>query len=175
MPAFRTRALLLGLLLIGVAGNTGPSLGTTAYFADAAASTSNGFTSGTIALSKSSPAGAVFTVSGLYPGQSTTPVSVALNNSGTLPLQYTMSTTLASGSAALASEVQLTVTEGACPGSTSLYSGAIDSAAIALRPSTPLAAGASESLCFTATLPSTASNSLQSLSSDFTFTFVAQQ
>ena len=168
------RGLLLVALGLVALGDSRRQSGTGAYFAAAATSSANPLSTGALRLDES-PTGAVFTASGLYPGNSTTPTSLTLQNSGTLPLQYTMTTSVTSGNASLAGAIDLSITEGACGGGVALYAGTLDAATLSLRPATPLALGESEALCFAATLPTTASSALQGQSVAVTFSFVARQ
>ena len=107
------------------------------------------------------------------------------NNSGTLSLIYAVSTNL-TGSAALASTLQLSVrakTTNPCSvrDGAILYSGDLTTAAIGdtahgvQAGDRVLAAGATESLCFTVALPTSAVPSLVATNAAATFIFSAEQ
>ena len=115
---------------------------------------------------------------------STTISPLTVNNKGTLPFTYSATTT-SSGTAILANALQVSIVSlgasGTCDGTTSfatpLYTGlGLNATSIASR---PLAAGASEVLCFKVTLPSLGSdsqdNTLQAAATTAKFAFAAVQ
>ena len=109
-----------------------------------------------------------------------------ISNPGTLDLIYAMTTSI-TGSSDLADDLLLTVrtkTASACSvrdgsllyNSASLSAGAIGDPAHGIQAGDrPLAAGASESLCFTIVLPAGAPTSDQGTSLAATFAFLAEQ
>ncbi len=124
-------------------------------------------------------------MSNLVPGDSFV-ARLTVQNSGDLNLIYAMTTTT-SGDATLASTLQLTIrTKTANPcssqdgtvvyGPGSLSAAAIGNATHGVQTGDrTLAAGASEDLCFTVSLPSGTSTTVQATSVGATFTFQAEQ
>jgi hypothetical protein len=150
-----------------------------AIFTDTDSSTGS-FATGTIDIATSPSA--LFAVSGMMPGDSVDATLTVANN-GTAELRYAMSTT--DDGAALADQLTLTVkTQGtscAAFDGTTLSTGALSAAAIGdpaqgdQGSDRTLAAGASEDLCFRATLPLSTDDTFQGASTDVTFTFDAEQ
>ncbi len=179
----RRRGLLVLLLALSL-GSVGAGAFSLALFTDSAAVSANAFTAGTVVLGVS-PATAVLTASAMMPGD-TVSGSLVVSNAGTGQLRYAMSSasTNADGKN-LRDQLSLTVktlgTSCAAFDGTSLYSGALSAAAFgsnaqgAQAGDRTLAAGASETLCFQATLPIGTGNSFQGASTSTTFTFDAEQ
>jgi camelysin-like metallo-endopeptidase len=178
-----TRALLCGFFAVGVLSGT-PAQGTSAFFSTAVTSTANQFTAGTLHIGESLAANTTLSMDNLLAGDNFD-AQLDIANSGTLSLLYSMTSTIR-GSASLASALQLTVrakTTNPCSSrdGTSLYSGALSSAAIgdpthgAQPGDRTLPGGSTDSLCFTVLLPSTASSSLAAQSVSATFTLFAEQ
>jgi hypothetical protein len=160
-----------------------------ALFTDQDASTGNAFSTGSIDIAVT-PATAVVTMPAMAPGdQVTAPLDVA--NNGTLELRYSAASTTTED--VLAAELVLTIKSGvtnctdagwAATG-TQLYSGALGSTATtalfgsnvagAQAGDRVLAAGGSEVLCFNVTLPLSAPNTVQGLTTTATFVFDAEQ
>jgi predicted ribosomally synthesized peptide with SipW-like signal peptide len=174
---------LAGLLVIGALSGLVQG-GTFASYNNSARSTANAFVSGTLLLTAGIATGQL-AVSNLVPGDSFT-AGVNVQNGGTLGIIYALTTSV-SGSAALANSLQLTIrTKTANPcasqdgtvlyGPGNLSAAAFGSVAKGLQiGDRQLAAGAGETLCFTAQLPSNASTTLQGNTSIATFTFYGQQ
>jgi hypothetical protein len=181
-PRRRRRfAVLLALAL--VSGSLGAGALSLAYFTDTQAVTGNAFATGTIDIS-TTPATALFGVSNMMPGDTTTQPLV-VTNAGTGSLRYAMATSVVSGPA-LAGQLQLTVKTlgtscAAFDGTTVVTAGALSAAAIGSNVQGPqagdrtLAGGASETLCFRAVLPSSTGDTFQNTSTSVTFTFDAEQ
>jgi hypothetical protein len=179
------RLLLTGLLVAGVLSDL-PRGDTVAYYTGAVSRGSNQFTTGIVSLTTGVAVGDTLTMTNLVPGDSFT-ARLQINATGsTLDLRYAMTTTT-SGSATLASTLQLTVrtkTSNPCTNQdgTILYGpGNLSSAAIG-NPSggsqagdRTLVGGANEDLCFTVTMPSTAPLSVQGTTTGATFSFKAEQ
>jgi hypothetical protein len=175
--AIRWRLLvLLGSLTIAALGSSALSL---ALFTDTDSSTWS-FTTGTIDI-QSSPA-VLTSVSGIMPGGTNTQ-SLTVQNAGTASFRYAMSTVATN---TLGDNLQLEVRTlgtscAAFDGTVVLAATAIDGAAFgnpaqgADAGDRTLAGGASEVLCFRASLPIAAGNPLQGTTSDVTFTFDAEQ
>jgi hypothetical protein len=174
--AIRWRLLvLLGSLTIAALGSSALSL---ALFTDTDSSTWS-FTTGTIDI-ESSPA-VLTSVSGIMPGGTNTQ-SLTVQNAGTASFRYAMSTVATN---TLGDNLQLEVRTlgtscAAFDGTVVLAATAIDGAGFgnpaqgADAGDRTLAGGASEVLCFRASLPITA-GPLQGATSDVTFTFDAEQ
>jgi hypothetical protein len=147
----------------------------------------NTFTAGTIDIS-TSPASAVIGLSPMMPGD-TVNGTLTVNNAGSAPLRYAMSSTSTNTDAkALRDGITLTVklrdvAADACTDfdRTSLYTGTLAAAAFgssatgAQAGDRTLAGSVSEKLCLRATLPITAANSYQGGTTTTTFTFDAEQ
>ncbi|MGH2784232.1 MAG: TasA family protein [Actinomycetota bacterium] len=179
------RKVWIALLAVGMVAGAPWAL-THAIFTDSQAVGSNVFSTGTIDIS-SSPTSALVSFTAMAPGDKVT-APITVSNAGTLSLRYAMTTAI-SGSSTLSDGLTLAVKSGVTTCSnagfgtdgTSVYSGALTAGAIgdATQGSQggdrSLAASASEVLCFQVLLPTTAANSLQSLSATATFTFSAEQ
>ncbi len=191
-PTGRPRAtgtrILASLAVLALAGGVF-TVASLALFTDQQAVGGNAFTTGSVDL-VAAPATAVVTASTMAPGdQVTAPINVA--NSGTLEFRYSMTST--TDEDVLATELVLTVKSGVttCDDAnwqatgTVLYSGILgstgtinvvgDPATGAQAGDRVLAASANENLCFNVTLPTSAPNSAQGLTSTATFTFDAEQ
>jgi camelysin-like metallo-endopeptidase len=142
------------------------------------------FTAGSIDIDAEATVGAA--VSGMMPGDSVTD-DLLVSNLGTQSLRYAM-TTAATGALGSALQVEVrgvdvdTVGCGSFDGApiiaagTTLNGAAFGSNAQGFNAGDrTLAGGASETLCFRATLPLSASTTLQGASSTATFTFDAEQ
>jgi hypothetical protein len=179
------RKVWIALLAVGVVAGAPWAL-THAIFTDSQTVGSNVFSTGSVDIS-SSPTSALLSLSAMAPGDKVTaPISVS--NAGTLQLRYAMTTSI-SGSTTLSDGLTLAVKSGVTTCSdaafgadgTSVYSGTLTAGAIGNPVSgsdtgdRTLNASASETLCFQVSLPTTATNSLQSLSATATFTFAAEQ
>ncbi len=181
-PRRRRRfAVLLALAL--VSGSLGAGALSLALFTDSQAVTGNAFATGTINIS-TTPATALFGVSNMMPGDTTTQ-SLLVQNAGTGSLRYAMATSIVTGPA-LAGQLQLTVKTlgtscAAFDGTTVVATGALGAAAIGSNVQGPqagdrtLAGGASETLCFRATLPLATTDTFQNTTTSVTFTFDAEQ
>jgi hypothetical protein len=175
----RRRRRIAALLALAVAsGSLGAGALSLAIFTDSQAVTGNAFSTGTIDIS-TTPATALFNVTAMMPGDSST-ATIQVDNAGTGALRYAISTAVVSG-APLAAQLQLEIFAGATCSGTALYSGALDAAAVgssaqgAQAGDRPLAGGSNETLCFKATLPLATGNSFQNTSTNVTFTFDAEQ
>jgi predicted ribosomally synthesized peptide with SipW-like signal peptide len=169
------------------------SVGTLAVFTDQESNGSNTFSTGTIDLTIS-PTSALVTYANMLPGDSVTNPLVVTNAAGSAALRYAISAS-ATNPDAKALKDQLTlviktidVTTPASPcdnfDGTQLYSGDLDatagklvgdSAQGAQAGDRTLGVGASETLCFRVSLPSTTGNSFKSATTTATFTFDAEQ
>ena len=177
----RVGLALFGALTVASLAATSLSL---AMFTDSDALGANAFTTGTIALGLN-PTSAVLSSGAMMPGD-TVNGSLVVTNSGTAQLRYAVtSSSTNTDSKALNAQLTLTVktlgTSCATFDGTSLYSGALSAAAIgdvtagAQTGDRTLAAAASETLCFRATLPSGTGNAYQGATTTATFTFQAEQ
>lgn len=173
----RVRALLALGPLVGLSW-----LGAYAAFTDSVDVTTS-FSTGSVQIRANDASGTVaftsLSMTGMIPG-SVRYAPLRITNSGTSNFTYSMSTAT-TGSAPLASALTIgirVVPSATCTATeynastTTVYTEAagLGSAAIASR---PLAASASEFLCYKVTLPSGASNTLQGLTANATFTFTA--
>lgn len=173
----RVRALLAIGPLVGLSW-----LGAYAAFTDSVDVTTS-FSTGSVSIRANDQTGTVaftsLSMTNMIPGTARY-APLRISNAGTLNFNYTMSTAV-TGSAPLASALLIGIkgvpsstcdaTTYAASSDTAYASAAgLGSAAIAAR---PLAASASEFLCFRVELPSGAANSLQGLTTSATFTFNA--
>ena len=182
MKALRVRAALaLGAIVcVGVGG-------TYAYWSDSVPVSGVTITSGTLDL-KVNNADSITNYSGLnltnmVPGNSTAAV-LTVQNAGNVPLTYYADGS-ATGPLGAALVVKITgdtsVTgsgsSATCAGTALANSGTSFSSNLIGSSANPrtLAAGASESICVQATLPSTASSSLQGTTTNIALTFNANQ
>jgi hypothetical protein len=156
--------------------------GAYAAFTDEVDVTSS-FSTGSVVIRADDQTGVVafasLSTSGMTPG-AVTYAPLRISNGGNADFDYAM-TTATNGSTALAGALTIgvkLVPDGTCDAtaysssSTTLHAEAagLDGAAFAAR---PLAVGTSEHLCFKVELPSGASNALQGLTTDATFSFAA--
>ena len=190
-------AIIAGLVVLaGVAINTG----TLAVFTDTAPSSANTFTTGTLDLKLSDndetdldSVSKSVTFTGMAPGDTVTD-RIVPKNSGSLALRYAIAGSATNGDAKLLKD-QLVLTiktiDVTTPGTpcdnfdgTQLYTGDTDSTAGKLvgdnaqgaqAGDRPLAAAASETLCFRVNLPLTTGNAFQNATTTVTFTFDAEQ
>ena len=177
----RTRDRVRVLLAAGGVLGLG-AVGTLAAWTDDSTATSGPFSTGSIDIrlgASGSSTGtdafgfSTFTATALKPG-STVDGTLKVYNAGTLPFTYTLSSaTVAGSSATLGPALGLVVHEATCgTGATVSAAGSTVASASLASPRT-LAAGASEALCFRATLPASAGTGLQSQTGSYTFTFSA--
>ena len=174
------------LALLGCAALTA-SLGagaiSLALFTDTDAVTGGPFSTGTIQID-ASPATVDFEPQPMFPGDIVED-TIDVANTGTGALRYSMRTTVVSG-ASLAGQLELTVwlkTGAACAdgGPTFVTPTALSGAGFGDNAQgyqlgdRDLAAGATDTLCFSATLPIGTDNSFQNASTQVTFTFDAEQ
>jgi len=155
-----------------------------ALFTDSDALGANAFTTGTIILGLS-PTTALLTSSALMPGDNVNGTLV-VTNSGTGALRYAMSSSSTNTDGkALATQMTMIVktlgTSCAAFDGTPLYTGALSAAAFgsnaagAQAGDRTLAAAASETLCFRASLALATGNTFQNATTTTTFTFDSEQ
>jgi len=179
-----TRQLLLsGFFVVGVLSGS-PASATGASYATAVSSTGNQFTAGNLHIADSLAAGATLSMIDLIGGDSFD-AQLNIANTGSLTLIYAMTNSV-TGAADLGTALQLTVrakTTSLCAARDGavLYTGTLAAAAIGdpahglQAGDRTLAGGATESLCFTVALPTSASPSLLGTSVAATFVFTAEQ
>ena len=175
----RVRVLLAACTVLGIG-----AVGTLAAWTDTSTATSGTFSTGTVDLKiGTTTANAVdtnpstfttgLTLTNMAPGASKSQTLVVVN-SGTVAFGYTIAGTATNNGAGtdqLGSGLSLNVYAGsACTGTPLNSTGKFTFAATTSR---SLAAGANETLCFLATLPSNADTALQNQSTVGTFTFTA--
>jgi predicted ribosomally synthesized peptide with SipW-like signal peptide len=169
----------VGLLLLGSLVSLGAGVSSLAIWTDTDTTTGS-FTAGTVDLAVS-PA-TILTVTGIAPGQSGS-AALTVTNSGTLAVRYAMtSSSTNTDSKNLRGQLLLTISTGACPGSTALFGPAAINGALFGDPTQgantgdrTLAAAASEVLCFAWSLPSSTGDAFQGSTTTTTFTFAAEQ
>ena len=166
--------LLAGMALAGMVllGLTATADKTSANFTATSTNPSNTFQSATLAMSNDKPnANDLVNITNLVPGD-TAARTVTISNTGNAGFTYTASIS-ASANTLLWSDttngLQVTVKRG----STVLYTGALKN--MSLSASGTVAAGATDTLTYDFSFPSSAGNSFQNLSQDFTITYTATQ
>ena len=186
------RRRLYAVLLTGGLLSAAPWAATQALFTDTQAVNANTFTTGTVDIS-TTPSTAIFAVTNMAPGDAVTDDLVVAND-GTLGLRYAVTSAADNtDTQGLKDQLVLTVktvdaTTPLAPcddfDGTQLYTGDLDSAAgvifgdVATGAQTgdrTLAADASETLCFRASLPTGTGNAFQDASTTAIFTFSAEQ
>lgn len=189
------RRMLRSAALLGMSLATVAVLVTGAIFTDSQSVGANAFTTGTVDIS-TAPATALVTFNPMAPGDAIVD-DITVSNAGTLQLRYSIKSTT-TGSATLAAQLDATIWDEAAEGAdanttcdatapaTVLYGPAdLGSAAgvnVVGDPTQgdqsgdrPLAASASEVLCFKVELPLATGNAYQGLTSTATFDFDAEQ
>ena len=135
---------------------------------------SNAFASGSLTMSRSG-SGAIFSSVAMKIGD-TAPGSVTITNTGTLSGAYTL-TGSSSGSAALASQLHLTLYKDVDGSGTPIYDGSLGTFSASLG--TFAANGGAHTFYFHVSLPTTGTdagdNALQGLAADESFTWSAVQ
>ena len=182
---FAPAAVLGSLVIAGSLLGSGAS----AFFTDSATISANSFTTGTVDIT-ASPATSAISFTNMVPGDSVTnPVTVA--NAGNNQLRYAISASATNtDSKGLKDQLALVIktqdSGGGCSAftGTQVYSGDLDGASgtILGNPAAgsqtgdrTLNNGASEVLCFRASLPSAAGNASQGAATTATFTFDSEQ
>ena len=160
---------LSALVLIGLTVTADKS---SASFTATTTNPGNTFGSATLTASNDkSAAGSLVTLTNMVPGD-TANRTVVITNSGNVGFTYTGAVS-ATASTALWTDatngLQVTVKRGA----TVVYTGALKN--LALAASATVAAGATDTLTFDFSLPTSAGNTFQTLSQDFTITYTATQ
>ncbi|WP_370249433.1 TasA family protein [Nocardioides sp.] len=187
-PLLRAGGAVAAAAIVGVG-----SLGTYAYWTDAAAVTSGTLTSGTLDLKvegqQGTPTAATWpalAITDLAPGESVA-ATLTLANAGTTPFTFSVTGTL-TGTAQPYLQVRVVRAgtaansgstyprTGSCSGGTETYALASLSAGATVVASSPaLAAAASTTLCVIAALPSGTGNAAQGTSATLTLTAQATQ
>jgi spore coat-associated protein N len=160
---------LAGLVLIGL---TATADKTSASFTATSTNPGNNADSATISMSNNKPnAGDLVNVTNLVPGD-TMNRTVTITNTGNAGFTYVGSIS-ATANTLLWSDVtnglQVTVKRGA----TVLYTGALKN--LAIPASGTIAAAGTDTLTFDFTFPTSAGNTFQALTQDFTITYTATQ
>lgn len=182
-PRRRRVPLFIALLAAGALAAVGAA-SSLALFTDSDALGANAFTTGTVVLGLS-PTTALLTSSALMPGDNVNGTLVVTNN-GTAQLRYAVSSSSTNTDGkGLAAQMTLTIktlgTSCAAFDGTSLYTGALSAAAMgsnvagAQAGDRTLAAAASETLCFRASLALGTGNAFQNATTTTTFTFDSEQ
>ena len=166
--------LLAGMTLAGMVlvGLTATADKTNANFTATSSNPSNTFGSATLSMSNDKPnANDLVNVTNLVPGD-TANRTVVITNTGNAGFTYTAAIS-ATANTLLWSDttngIQVTVKRGA----TTLYTGALKN--MSLSASGTVAAGGTDTLTYDFSFPSSAGNSFQSLTQDFTVTYTATQ
>ena len=175
----RRRRAMVALLMATTVATVGAGAMSLAVFTDSQAS-SGSWSAGTIVLGVSPSTS--FTATDILPGD-TGSQTITVSDTGTGALRYAMtSSSDNSDGKGLADQMTLLVRAGTCaaPGAT-VYTGSLSAAAFgdptqgAQSGDRTVAAGASDSLCFTWTFPLASGNAYKSAATAATFTFAAEQ
>ncbi|KRC63947.1 hypothetical protein ASE12_03705 [Aeromicrobium sp. Root236] len=169
------------MLSLGVVFGLG-AVGTLAYWEDAATLTGGNFKAGNLDIKLSgednNPATFTtdFTMLNMQPGDSKA-ASISVQNAGSLAFTYTATGT-APGTlnATLVFRVVPggTVSGGTCTGGTETFNNKLGTGTPVITANRPLAAGANESFCVSASIPTSATTG-QGLSTTASFAFTAKQ
>jgi hypothetical protein len=169
----KSTALLAGMALSALVmiGLTVSAEQSSASFTATTTNPGNQFATATLTMSNDkSTAGSLVSISNMVPGD-TAARTVVVTNSGNVGFTYTTAVS-ATANTLLWSDttngLQVTVKRG----TTTLYSGALS--ALSITASTIAAAG-TDTLSFTFSLPTSAGNTFQTLTQDFTITYTATQ
>lgn len=165
--------LIISLVLIGILA-FGAGLATVAYFTSQATSQDNVFETGTliIGVPQAGSNSGIFNIGNWQPGDSETQ-SLTVNNLGTLPMKYKLTAVFSDevGTEPLKDVLDVVIKKGG----TEIYSGKLGGLAAGLLINDNFAAGASEVLEFTVSMPTSAGNEYQGASVNVTFVFDATQ
>ncbi len=165
---------LSALVMLGLTVTAGS---TTATFTSTSTNPGNTFTAATLSMSNDKPnAGDLINITNLVPGD-TAQRTVTITNSGNTGFTYNASAG-ATASTLLWTDVtnglQVTVYRCACTlAASQVFTGALKD--LAVPASATIAAGATQTLTYVFSFPSTAGNTFQGLSQDFTITYTATQ
>jgi hypothetical protein len=173
------RRILVAMLLASSLATVGAGAMSLAVFTDSKAAT-GAWSSGTVILGVSPST--TFSATNIMPGD-TGSQTVTVSNTGTGALRYALtSSSTNADTKGLATQMQLTIKAAACGSAgTTIYSGTLAAAALgnpaqgADTGDRAVAAGASDSLCFTWTFPLASGNGFQAAATTSTFTFAAEQ
>jgi len=170
----KSTALLAGMALSALVmiGLTVSAEQSSASFTATTTNPGNQFATATLTMSNDkSTAGSLVSISNMVPGD-TAARTVVVTNSGNVGFTYTTAVS-ATANTLLWSDttngLQVTVKRG----TTTLYSGALSALSIAASPT--IAAAGTDTLSFTFSLPTSAGNTFQTLTQDFTITYTATQ
>ena len=160
---------LSALVLIGLTVTADKS---SASFTATTTNPSNSFGSATLSASNDkSAAASLISISNLVPGD-TANRTVVISNTGNADFTYTAAIS-ATANTLLWSDttngLQVTVHRGA----TQIFTGALKNLSLAASPT--IAAGGTDTLTFDFSLPTSANNTFQTLTQDFTITYTATQ
>ena len=183
----RTRRLLLITTLASSTAMVGAGAYTIALFTDSAPNAGNAFVVGTVSIGVS-PSSALIALTGMLPGDSTTG-TLTVSSTGNSTLRYAISTAATNPDGkALRDQMALVIktkdTNTAGCGNfngTQLFNGTLANGAVGdpaqggQAGDRSLAGGASEILCFRATLPGSTGNAFAGAATNATFTFSAEQ
>jgi len=175
----KRRRALLAILLSASLATLGAGAVSLAQFTDTATAAGT-WTTGTIVLGVS-PA-TVFSATNVFPGDSGSQ-TVQVQNNGTGALRYALTSNATNTDGkGLAAQMTLSIDQGACGSTTgNLYTGALGSAAFgnpaqgANAGDRNIAAGNTDNLCFSWSLPLATGNAYQNATTTATFTFSAEQ
>ncbi|HUQ41587.1 MAG TPA: TasA family protein [Candidatus Limnocylindrales bacterium] len=166
--------LLAGMALAGVVlmGLTATADKTSANFTATSTNPGNTFGSATVSMSNDKPnANDLVNVTNLVPGD-TMSRTVTITNTGNAAFTYAGSIS-ATANTTLWSDVTNGLQATVKRGTTVLYTGALKN--LAIPASGTIAAGATDTLSFTFSFPTSATNAMQGLSQDMTITYTATQ
>ena len=160
---------LSALVLIGLTVTSDKS---SASFTATTTNPGNQFGSATLTMSNDkSAAGSLITIANMVPGD-TANRTVVITNTGTVGFTYTTAISAVANTVLWSDTtngLQVTVKRGA----TVLYTGALKNLAIAASPT--IASSGTDTLTFDFSLPTSAGNTFQSLTQDFTITYTSTQ
>jgi spore coat-associated protein N len=165
---------LSALVLIGLTSTAGS---TTATFTSTSTNPGNTFSAATLSMSNDKPnAGDLISITDLVPGD-TAQRTVTITNSGNTAFTYTGSASATANTLLwtdATNGLQVAAYRCACTTvGSQVFTGALKD--LVVPASATIGAGATETLTYVFTFPSTAGNTFQGLSQDFTITYTATQ
>ena len=160
---------LSALVMIGLTVSAEQS---SASFTATTTNPGNSFATATLSMSNDkSAAGSLVSLTGLVPGDTATR-TVTITNAGNAPFSYATAVSATAATALWTDTVnglQVSVSRGA----STLYTGSLAGLSIAASPT--VAVAGTDTLTFVFSLPTTAGNTFQGLTQDFTVTYTATQ
>lgn len=175
-PMRKSTALLAGMALSALVmiGLTVSAEQSSASFTATTTNPGNSFATATLTMSNDkSTAGSLVSITNMVPGDSASR-TVTITNSGNVGFTYTAAVS-ATANTLLWSDTTNGLQVVAKRGTTTLYTGALKNMVLAASPTIAPTTGNTDTLSFVFSLPTTANDTFQTLTQDFTITYTANQ